>query len=113
MDTNSSLTVINKGFFLITAGSRDVPPNTPNISNLDEELAKEGKKQENNLKEHLETVAQNPNLKISAKAKKSTPKHLNFSNLISPSSTKNKVIYYKLDKPLKLFDFCMYVLFMY
>jgi len=73
------------------SGSRDVPPNTPNISNLDEELAKEGKKQENNLKEHLETVAKNPNLKISAKAKKSTPKHLNFSNLISPFSTKNKV----------------------
>ena len=95
-------------FFQITAGSRDVPPNTPNISNLDEELAKEGKKQENNLKEHLETVAKNPNLKISAKATKSTPKHLNFSNLISPSSTKNKVIY----EPLKLFDF-LCVLFMY
>jgi len=75
----------------VQSGSRDVPPNTPNISNLDEELAKEGKKQENNLKEHLETVAKNANLKISAKAKKSTPKHLNFSNLISPSSTKNKV----------------------
>lgn len=72
----------------VQSGSRDVPPNTPNISNLDEELAKEGKKQENNLKKHLENVAQNPNLKISAKAKKSTPKHLNFSNLISPSSIK-------------------------
>jgi len=75
----------------VQSGNRDVPPNTPNISNLDEELAKEGKKQENNLKEHLETVAKNSNLKISAKAKKSTPKHLNFSNLISPSSTKNKI----------------------
>jgi len=75
----------------VQSASRDVPPNTPNISNLDEELAKEGKKQEKNLKEHLENVAQNPNLKISAKAKKSTPKHLNFSNLTSPSSTTNKV----------------------
>jgi len=75
----------------VQSGNRDVPPNTPNISNLDEELAKEGKKQENILKEHLETVAKNQNLKISAKAKKSTPKHLNFSNLISPASTKTEV----------------------
>ena len=63
----------------ITAGTRDVPPNTPNIPNLELELMKEGKKQAKNLKEHLENVGQNSNFKISSKAKKSTPKYLNFS----------------------------------
>merc|ERR1711890_85260 len=35
----------------------EVPPNTPNLSNLDEELTKKAKQQEDNLKEHLEKMS--------------------------------------------------------
>ena len=63
--------------------SRDVPPNTPNLSNLEEELTKKAKQQEHNLKKHFEKMHQHSNLE--RLVKKVRPKHLDFSLQSSPA----------------------------
>merc|ERR1719219_2368753 len=65
----------------------EVPPNTPNMSNLDEELTKKAKQQEDNLKEHLEKLA--PQSDLQQLGKKIRPKQLDFS-LRTPCMTENE-----------------------
>merc|ERR1719228_200544 len=65
----------------------EVPPNTPNMSNLDEELTKKAKQQEDNLKEHLEKLA--PQSDLQRLGKKIKPKQLDFS-LRTPCLTENQ-----------------------
>jgi len=68
----------------------DAPPNTPNLSNLEEELTKKAQQQEENLKEHLGNLT--PRTGFQQKGKKRGRKQLDFDSEKDRKMRKNKAM---------------------